>query len=710
VIRFIEHYCLIPSGAKVGQAIVLEKFQKDFIRAVYANPHPAGTRRAYLSIGRKNGKTALIACLVLAHLVGPEAKRNAQIISGALSREQAAIVYDLASKMVAQSAALRAIIREVLSSKKLIGIPLNTEYRAISAEGKTAHGLSPVLAILDELGQVRGPQSDFVDAIATSQGAHAGPLLMVISTQAPKDGDLRSLWLDDAKASQDPRIVSHLFEGAKDCALTDASAWRAANPALGKFRSLADGQEQAERAQRMPSFEPTFRNLVLNQWVEMMAPFISRSIWLLNSAEPDDRVFYEEPVYVGLDLSVKTDLTALVMISFRDKWHVKSVFWTPAKGLHERAKRDRAPYVVWESQGLIHAIPGAAVGLSASCVGGAQLTLSGQVANGRVIRRPGLCLVAGQARQGLQGGDASDLQGLAAGLQVRKVLQRLPPDGPSGQKAIRPASIGVGHHTQELLGGDARRQHHPRYARLAADRPHLIEPTLRLVMSRTAIGIGQGGARQWALELEQVHPVFWPSELAHAVEDALRQFVGRFRILRRVAGLLLKRVNQQFQNVGNVMAPAFLANLPDILLLMRKDLRGCIGAVPGQHLHTIRADTLDLLDAPVLDRMRQTSARCVLKTVVLQRSDQAGACRQAVKRSRECVVGVEQHGAGLMPQHLDQQAFDGNHVCKAHLRRRNAAPGRHQIGNRRPLIERHHSEVTCLVGHAAQTPGLAQKN
>ena len=46
VIRFIEHYCLIPSGAKVGQAIVLEKFQKDFIRAVYANPNPGGTRRA----------------------------------------------------------------------------------------------------------------------------------------------------------------------------------------------------------------------------------------------------------------------------------------------------------------------------------------------------------------------------------------------------------------------------------------------------------------------------------------------------------------------------------------------------------------------------------------------------------------------------------------------------------------------------------------
>lgn len=359
VIAFIETFCLVPSGAKVGQPIKLEPFQKRFILAVYDNK--TGTKRAYLSIGRKNGKTALIACLLLAHLVGPEAKRNAQIISGALSREQAAIVYDLASKMVAQSPELREIIREVPSSKKLIGIPLNTEYRAISAEGKTAHGLSPVLAILDELGQVRGPQSDFVDAITTSQGAHDAPLLMVISTQAPNDGDLLSIWLDDAKNSKDRRIISHVYEAPKDCELTDKDAWKTANPALGKFRSLPDVREQAERASRMPSFEPTFRNLVLNQRVEMAAPFISRGVWIANSLPAEDDVFYTEPVYVGLDLSAKTDLTAMVMMAFREKWHVKAYFWTPEKGLRDRAKRDRAPYDVWEQQGFIRAIPGAAV-------------------------------------------------------------------------------------------------------------------------------------------------------------------------------------------------------------------------------------------------------------------------------------------------------------------------------------------------------------
>lgn len=102
-------------------------------------------------------------------------------LSGAMSRDQAALVFNLASKMVQLSPKLGAIVRIVPSGKRLLGLNLNTEYRALAADGKTAHGLSPILAILDETGQVRGPQSDFIDAIVTSQGAHEAPLLIVIA-------------------------------------------------------------------------------------------------------------------------------------------------------------------------------------------------------------------------------------------------------------------------------------------------------------------------------------------------------------------------------------------------------------------------------------------------------------------------------------------------------------------------------------------------
>ena len=358
VIEFVHRYCRIPEGQHAGEPMRLAEFQQRFIRAIYDNS--AGTRRAYLSIARKNGKTGLIAALVLAHLVGPVAKLNSQIISGARSRDQAGIVFDLAAKMVRLNPELEKIVRIVPSQKRLIGLLMNVEYRAISAEGKTAHGLSPVLAILDEVGQITGPQDAFVDAVTTSQGAHEKPLLVAISTQAPTDADLFSVWLDDAEKSKDPRIVSHVYRASEEADVLDEKAWRIANPALGMFRSLDDLREQAIQASRMPSAENTFRNLCLNQRISTVSPFISRSVWQENGGHPDE--LEGRTVYAGLDLSARTDLTSLV-VAFEDegKWHVHPFFWTPEEGLAERARKDRAPYDQWAREGLIRTTPGASV-------------------------------------------------------------------------------------------------------------------------------------------------------------------------------------------------------------------------------------------------------------------------------------------------------------------------------------------------------------
>ena len=360
IIEFIERYCLVPDGAQVGQPLVLAEFQKQFIRDVYDNP--AGTRRAILSVARKNGKSGLIAGLLLAHLVGPEAKQNAQIVSGAMSRDQAALVFNLASKMVQLSPKLSSIVRIIPSGKRLLGLPLNTEYKALAADGKTAHGLSLSLALLDEIGQVRGPQSDFIDAITTSQGAHEAPLLIAISTQAASDADLFSQWITDAQTSQDPRIVCHLYAAPEGCDLMDESAWKAANPALGLFRSLDDLREQMTQAQRMPSAENSARNLLLNQRVSTFSPFISPDVW--KACGSLVTVSSDGPVFAGLDLSARTDLTALVIVGQVDGvWQVQAHFWTPEQGLQDRARRDRAPYDVWHRQGILRTTPGASVDL-----------------------------------------------------------------------------------------------------------------------------------------------------------------------------------------------------------------------------------------------------------------------------------------------------------------------------------------------------------
>lgn len=359
VIAFIERYCKAPEGAHVGQPIILEDFQKKFILDVYDNPH--GTHTAILSIARKNGKTALIAGILLAHLIGPEAVQNSQIVSGALSRDQAAIVFKLAVKMINLNEALQDLVHIIPSTKTLVGLAKNVEFRALSAEGKTTHGLSPILAILDETGQVKGPQDEFVDAVVTAQGAHEAPLLMVISTQAATDADLLSIWIDDALKGEDPKTVCHLYTTPMEMDILDKKSWKLSNPALGKFRSEPDMQKLAEKASRMPSAENTFRNLNLNQRVSTVSPFVAKQTW--DSCLGELPPIYEcDEVWAGLDLSARTDLTACVFVGRRDdKFYAYPVVWTPEVGLVDRAKRDRVPYDLWVKQGYMFTTPGATV-------------------------------------------------------------------------------------------------------------------------------------------------------------------------------------------------------------------------------------------------------------------------------------------------------------------------------------------------------------
>lgn len=367
VCKFIEEFCLVPEGKLVGQPIKLMPFQRKFILDIYNNPK--GTSRAYLSVARKNGKSALIAGILLAHIVGPEARLNSQIISGARSRDQASLVFKLAEKMVRLSPALSKIIRIVPSQKSLIGLTMNVEYKAISAEAGTAHGLSPVLAILDEVGQVRGQQDAFIEAIETAQGAHDDPLLIAISTQAATDGDLFSIWLDDAANAKDKRIVSHVYTAPEGCDVMDKKAWKAANPALGEFRSLTDVEDFAKQAARLPAKENSFRWLYLNQRIEATSPFLSRAEWEANSAPPE--IPAGSLCYAGLDLSASRDLTAFVMAFPIDgKYHIKSHFFLPADGIREKSKTDKIPYDIWADQGYLTLIDGPVISptVVAQCV------------------------------------------------------------------------------------------------------------------------------------------------------------------------------------------------------------------------------------------------------------------------------------------------------------------------------------------------------
>ena len=232
-IKWVEQYCRVPEGKDVGKPLKLRAFQEAALAKIYDNPY--GTRRAIISFGRKNAKTTLAACLLLLHLAGPEARPNSRLNSTAQSRDQAAILFSLAARMVRLSPDLSEVVTIRDTAKQLLCPRLGTLYRALSADASTAYGLSPVFIVHDELGQVKGPRSELYDALEQAVGAHENPLSIVISTQAPTDTDLLSLLIDDALAGKDPRVVLVLYAAAPEINPFSVKAIRQACPAYGDF-------------------------------------------------------------------------------------------------------------------------------------------------------------------------------------------------------------------------------------------------------------------------------------------------------------------------------------------------------------------------------------------------------------------------------------------------------------------------------------------
>lgn len=359
IIWWIEEYCYTPEGVFVGRPIILRDWQRNDIRRIYNNKH--GTRRAILSFGRKNAKTTLAAMLLLVHLCGPEAIPNSQLYSAAQSRDQAALLFNLAAKIVRLNPLLDAMrggcvhIRE--TNKQLVAHN-GVRYSALSADASTNLGLSPVFIVHDELGQVQGPRSPLYEALETATGAQGNPLSIIISTQAPTDADLLSVLIDDAKSGKDKKVVLSLYTADENLDPFSDKAIKQACPAFGDFMNADEVRAMAQDAKRMPSREAEYRNLILNQRVERVSPFVTASVWADNAADPRKL----GAVYCGLDLSSTSDLTAFVMVSYRNKqYDVVPTFWLPEEGLAERARQDVVPYDVWADEGFLETTPGRSV-------------------------------------------------------------------------------------------------------------------------------------------------------------------------------------------------------------------------------------------------------------------------------------------------------------------------------------------------------------
>lgn len=370
VIAFIEDLP-ITAGKLAGTQMQLRPWQREFVEAVYAENEEGERpiRTAVLSMGRKNGKTQLAAALALCHLLGSEAEPRGEIYSAALTRDQAAKLFQEMCAILNTHPELADRVNVIKFNKQievLFGKGEGSIYAALSADAGSKMGLSPSFVVYDELGSA--PNRDLYDALDTATGARDNPLLLAISTQAAADHHVFSELIDYGIRVQsgdidDPSFHLSLYAAPQDADPFEMEAWQAANPALGDFRSLDDVKRQAGQARLVPSKESAFRNLILNQRVSATARFIHKAEWDRCNATVELKALAGRECYGGLDLSGSRDLTAFVMVFPNDDKSLDVVcqFFMPEANIVNRSNEDRVPYDLWAKQGFITLIPGSTI-------------------------------------------------------------------------------------------------------------------------------------------------------------------------------------------------------------------------------------------------------------------------------------------------------------------------------------------------------------
>ncbi len=359
VCRFAKEHLKIPEGKDVGQPLILDDYQVAFVLAVFDSP--VHIRKAILSIARRNGKTFVVAVILLAYIVGPLAVQNSVCASSAMSRDQAALCFRLMSLMLQTSPSMEGLYKIIPSSKRIVGLRKNVEYMALSADAKTGHGKSIRILLLDEAGQITESTNEYVDMLVSSQGSYDDARMFIISTQAPSDSSYLSLEIDASARESMPNVVTHVYAADPEGDIQDKRQWYFSNPGLGKYRSESDLAAQIKDAVALPAKMPGVMNLLLNMRVAQESVFISPEVWKSNTGSIDLDVFRRaDYVSMGLDLSIVSDLTAAVVAAKDENGivHLLTFAFSPLGGIRERSMRDRVPYDEWARTGKIYAPPG----------------------------------------------------------------------------------------------------------------------------------------------------------------------------------------------------------------------------------------------------------------------------------------------------------------------------------------------------------------
>lgn len=365
-LRMLKH----PASTAAKQAFQLTQWQERIVRRIYGPRNPDGTmivKTVLLFLPRGNRKTSLAAALALLHTIGPEAVSGGHAIFAAKDRDQAKIGFEEARDIVLMDKRLEAAtkIYDAKNSKKLIECPVRqAKLEVMSSDGGKAHGLSPTFILADELHVWKG--RELWEALKSSR-VKKRPLTIICTTAGAGQENL--LWDEYENARKVAAGEKHnrsylpiLFMAEASDQWDDPATWHKANPGLADgFISIEEFRDLVADARDRPQERYAFLQFNLNLWqAASRDPLFSMAIYDEGRADfvLDDLI--ELPCFVGVDLSVNGDLTAIVAAWRHDDGTltVHPWFFVPGDDLAGRAQQDGVPYVRWRDEGHLIAVDG----------------------------------------------------------------------------------------------------------------------------------------------------------------------------------------------------------------------------------------------------------------------------------------------------------------------------------------------------------------
>tara|TARA_R100000734_G_scaffold504_2_gene702 strand:- start:1869 stop:3413 length:1545 start_codon:yes stop_codon:yes gene_type:complete len=362
-IGFIETFCTHTKGEKTGEPLKLEKWQSKIVGDIFGWKHKETNLRkfktVYIQLGRKNGKTTLASSIALLMLY-MDSERGSEIYCAASDRNQSGILFSIAKSMVLQNKELSD--RGKVYRNSIVNESKGNFFQAISADANTKHGFSANCVIYDEVHTAKS--RDLFDTLLTSTGARRQPLIIAITTAGYDKNTICFELYSYAKKVNDGTIkdesfYSVIYEADADDDITLESTWKKANPNYGISLKKEYMKRESQRAIDVPSYQNTFRRLMLNQWTESHSAWLTSGEWNACHQEFDYTKLDNCEAWGGLDLSSTRDLTAFVLLFNVDgKFVFIPYIFIPEDNAKKRSERDGVDYVAWLRDGHVYGTSG----------------------------------------------------------------------------------------------------------------------------------------------------------------------------------------------------------------------------------------------------------------------------------------------------------------------------------------------------------------